>query len=903
MNLGTQVGHESLVESGPLQEVLPLVYVAAEEARRDCQATDALFLTYNVDLAFLEARLLGLCHAAGAAVTVIADADTWSPDVRAVRFAGRQYHVGLVATANAFHPKLALLAGPDRVLAIIGSGNLTLGGWQYNAELATVLRADRTAAPRALVDLRDVLSSLAEAAPLDPLALRAVRRCAGHLDRLVETAEIVDTGHRLAASWQGPIIDALPRGPVDELCLSAPFHDPAAAAVRELLDRFQPRRARIAVQPGWTALEPTKLAAVLDAYAEATGADVGVIRDEEDPGSGRYRHGKLIEWVIDRTRSALSGSPNLSVAALLRGAPAHGNFELAVVGPTVASLFPTGSSIDITEVPAIRVASGRSASELASPLITSVIDRDGGVTLRLARMTRPVDVEVSHLADQPDQWQTVYAVHAGCELVEVDVDTAGGSRIRLTWTNADGTPSWSSVHFVTDQRTAAARRGGAEGRSRSKRTKPSDLWGDDLSFLDAVMGDLSAVASELAARTSASAMASRSGDHVESEYTSAGEDDHHVEPWLWIQSETLARLGPGLAPYALALPSLGALDGWEPEWVDTVVPDTEDGLEGDTAENRQDQDPQVEAFEGGDVDHSKDDEYRRSRRRNWCERASQMTHLPVEVRLFALLVTVRLWLTGNWPANDLRSLQLISTQVGKLTVDGIPAQLATRVGSLSAIAVALMRGVVDTRSHDERTLVYNDLTGRAASLLKLAQPEVVERYLSTLVPMSKLDYWQGLVDDCIDAATTDDPFGDLDDDLALDFTITRPAVHLLSLEGNLTNPAHRALEIIGQVEDRQGVGVWAANTKGDWALVVWQKPDLVTVSKTGTTRVRWRHQRLTGLVGPASLASQTRLGEAQTIYDVASKPKFWCTDAAIAVLKSVGISDPIPPTFASETER
>ena len=56
-----------------------------------------------------------------------------------------------------------------------------------------------------------------------------------------------------------------------------------------------------------------------------------------------------------------------------------------------------------------------------------------------------------------------------------------------------------------------------------------------------------------------------------------------------------------------------------------------------------------------------------------------MDHLPVEVRLFALLVTVRLWLTGNWPANDLRSLQLISTQVGQLTVDG--AQPSSRRGS------------------------------------------------------------------------------------------------------------------------------------------------------------------------------------------------------------------------------
>jgi hypothetical protein len=157
-----------------------------------------------------------------------------------------------------------------------------------------------------------------------------------------------------------------------------------------------------------------------------------------------------------------------------------------------------------------------------------------------------------------------------------------------------------------------------------------------------------------------------------------------------------------VAPYTLALPSLGALDGWEPEWVDTVVPDSEEGLEGDTADNRQGREPHEEPPDGGEVDHSKDDEYRRGRRRNWCEKATRMDHLPVEVRLFALLVTLRLWQTGNWPADDLRSLQLISVQVGKLNIDGLPPQLAARVGSLTAIAIALIRGAIDARSHDER---------------------------------------------------------------------------------------------------------------------------------------------------------------------------------------------------------
>jgi hypothetical protein len=39
-------------------------------------------------------------------------------------------------TAGRWHPKLMLLQGPEGALAAIGSGNLTLGGWQYNSELS-----------------------------------------------------------------------------------------------------------------------------------------------------------------------------------------------------------------------------------------------------------------------------------------------------------------------------------------------------------------------------------------------------------------------------------------------------------------------------------------------------------------------------------------------------------------------------------------------------------------------------------------------------------------------------------------------------------------------------------------------------------------------------------------------
>jgi hypothetical protein len=117
------------------------------EASGDWDVEEALFLTFNADVAFLEHGVLGLCQSMGARVTVIADAGMWSPDPLAMKGAGTEYLVGLVSHSGAFHPKLTLLVGEDRVLALIGSGNLTMGGWQHNSELWNVLRAEDGQAP------------------------------------------------------------------------------------------------------------------------------------------------------------------------------------------------------------------------------------------------------------------------------------------------------------------------------------------------------------------------------------------------------------------------------------------------------------------------------------------------------------------------------------------------------------------------------------------------------------------------------------------------------------------------------------------------------------------------------------------------------------------------------------
>ncbi len=65
----------------------------------------------------------------------------------AVRRGGRSYVAGLASCSGAFHPKLVVIAGAERVTVAVGSGNLTMAGWQANHELWTVVHGGPTAAP------------------------------------------------------------------------------------------------------------------------------------------------------------------------------------------------------------------------------------------------------------------------------------------------------------------------------------------------------------------------------------------------------------------------------------------------------------------------------------------------------------------------------------------------------------------------------------------------------------------------------------------------------------------------------------------------------------------------------------------------------------------------------------
>lgn len=882
-------------------------WLADEEAVGDRQATEALLFTFNADLGFFEARLLGMLRATGARVTVLADARVWDPDTRAIRHAGRSYHLGLCATAAAFHPKFMLVLGPKRALAAVGSGNLTMGGWQYNAETLTVFTGDSTGMPTVFVDIRNMLQSLERTTTLDPIVTASLRRAVEALDTLLAEAPSVDTGHRVHASWDGPLIDALPTISVDELYLSAAFHDPAASAVARILDRLMPRHVDIAVQPGWTHLDPRTLQSVLDRYTAAHGATVRILQDPTSLGQdhARYRHGKLIEWVTDTgERYALTGSPNLSIRALALDPANGGNHEIAVTGPIPDSLFPGGEPIGADEIPILigpddeGTASHTEASE--SPVRLVSARTEAALTeVHLNRVTATeLPVEVSLRSDSPDHWTTLGTITPGHQTHVFRVAIPAGSRMRTLWRGDLDVAVPTPPVYVTEAERVLSRSVPTRHASRAHRAVAADLFGDDIALLDSLQNDLAAFAKDISnARqpTQSRDATSRDPDHDHTR----GLD--RSEPWLWLQDDTIRRYGPGLASWLLALPHLGtSLDSTaEVPWIDKINDDTEVGLEADnTAETTTEvakADPQEDAEVP--LDHSDHSERLKTARRRWAVKAATLApEVPMLSRIFILRLTLAFWTAGNWEIDDSEPLTLVRDLIAALDVtNDQPDELRDRVGAAAAVAIAVMRQRVDLITQRGRADTFRDAARLAKPLLTSMSENTVEGYTTGLSTargrsLSVVDVMQVVED-----LPGTDALGWL---TALmeshGYDITRPADNQVHIHGSFSTPEQIALDAVGRIEDLSPVALWASNDRGDWTLVVWSRPDLVTINyRKGSAR--WRHQHLSSLMGPAASAAALKRGGVHDLPGVLL-PKHKPSARAREVLQSVGLEgDPVPP--------
>ena len=828
----------------------PLTLLLEEEQHGDRQAEDILLLTYTSDLGFFEAFGLGAAQACGARVTVISDVRVSAPDPRAARRAGRTYLAAHAYCAGAFHPKLVLIAGPTRVTAAIGSGNATLAGWQANAELWTVLRGDAMSFPAAMRHLSEWLRGLPHLVRLSRGGAEAVNRGADHIDTVAASAGSPAADDvRLVSTSDGPILDQLPSGPVDELCVTAPFHDPGAVALRALVDRMRPQKLRIAYQAELAQLD----GAAIVALADEVDTELRV-----DPET-RYRHGKLVEWAVGESRTALTGSPNLSGAALLRGLADSGNCELGVISPVTNTLLPDGGTVHPSAVAdkrfAIRSRSG------GGPLLLGATRVEDGLHVLFARpLPTGGHLDLSHAASPPETWERAGEVAAGDLETARTIAADGGSRVRLVTTNDDGTPRYSNIVFVVDPARVAHRPGITSKHTPT--TRADDLF-DDPRLAERVFADLVALSDELPPPPPrAPAAAQPQSDTV----TARTDDD--LDGWERYLDECAGRVGHPLLRFALGLPALpgGEDAAFEPllkvAWAEETVSDTEVGLDDDNV----DEVAAEQETDQGEVptslpDLSGAEATVRRRYQRWADRLVGLSpRLGAPGRM--LVTRLMLWTAaaGAWDRDDHHWVTLLSQSLQSLGQANLPPQAEPQVGSLTAVALSVLRSMAPRLEHTEDTLAFESAADAVAHVLPAAENDYIDEYIQLLEPAFgfavNAEKIQAVAADVVQNDPVEDAYWTL---VERGRDAHRHGDRLLHVVGRFGNPLLIALEAVGAAQDAALVGAWASAISGKWALCVWQRPNLFTIEHSGGAHLRWRHYRLTGLVSPLGLAREKSL--------------------------------------------
>lgn len=672
---------------------------------------EVLIMGYTLDLVFLERYCVPIARGLGARVTVVGDAGQAVHAAVDVRYAGRSYQHGHANCRGAFHPKLVVLLGDEDVRIAVGSGNPTMSGWGHNHELWLVLRSTRQRGPLAQRDLAEWLADLPKVVAMPSWIDETVR----FVGQAVDPAELTDeaTGLRIIGNLRYSLLGRLPNEPVHSVRLTAPFFDARAEAVRAVVQRLRPDDVRVAVQPHLSSYDGQRL-------VDATAAVPTVLFDHlaED----RTSHGKLVEWVTgDGATIAMTGSANLSAAAMLLTTVNGGNCELVTTCLVQESLLPEGVTAPATMVQASNTLA---ATPGGKPVVLTLLGArrlpDVVVVELLASARTPITIETSPDGG-PGAWTPVHVLSPdtdGVITARFAVPEQLGGSVRA-FTVVGGERIVSAVVFLTDTARCLPR---DEKPDLPKLTRDYDLEEvfTDARLADRFNNDLVRLLGQVRERQATGVVPLRATGSAP-----AVADDDRWGHWL---QEVERTLGPALTrvvfPGALQLP-VDETTGWSfgSDTDDTELAEDEDAeaLDDDVVEVRSMVVPPTQR------------QRCRTWARGWVKAVSTEPRPPMFLRMAVARIYLNLLAAGVWGTGEEWRAEL-----GRLVRALVPTDDEDRnspgreldfLNSLTAVCLALLLQDANLHGGTPRDLIARATWTEASGWAAYADSQMIADYL------------------------------------------------------------------------------------------------------------------------------------------------------------------------------
>ena len=301
--------------------------------------TNAVILTHNIDFVFVQTVVLSAFRRSGhPTITVFADsgcaAESFAHQKGVLASLGVRYRVVPVEMDSGFrfHPKAIFLSGEQAATLLVGSGNLTFGGWRENGEVWTHFESGSDGAAPFLV-FRGYLEDVIERVALPEAVEAEIEEAFDRRSKFWLSREGSDADTLVGRVGSGPalmerMLDASGGDPVDELLVCAPYFDDDGIALRELVARVGANRTTVLCQAGRSTLQerawrPTAARAHLQSIDFSRPVSGGEERSA-------FLHAKFYGLRRENEVVVLAGSANCSRAALTVEGRA-GNAELMAV--------------------------------------------------------------------------------------------------------------------------------------------------------------------------------------------------------------------------------------------------------------------------------------------------------------------------------------------------------------------------------------------------------------------------------------------------------------------------------------------------------------------------------------------------------------------------------------------
>ena len=318
--------------------------------------TNVIVLTHNIDFVFVQTMVLPALRRCGnASLTIFADAQCTEESYQVQHLAldslGVRFRVVPVAMRPGFrfHPKAILLSGSNKGTLLVGSGNLTFGGWRENGEIWCRFDTD-VDGTRAFSAFRSYLDDIVALVPLGHNILSEVEESFDGKTRLWAT-QMEPSGRLIYRAAKGEsLLDqmsiAAGGAKPTAITVCSPYFDDHGDAVRSLSGKFG-SPVRVLCQTRRSGLSKEAANRIAD-VATLSAFDFHHIKINSEARQA-FVHAKWYALQTGDTVRVFLGSANCSRAALtIPGS--GGNAELLAIVEMTSKEFEEQFSAEIESI-------------------------------------------------------------------------------------------------------------------------------------------------------------------------------------------------------------------------------------------------------------------------------------------------------------------------------------------------------------------------------------------------------------------------------------------------------------------------------------------------------------------------------------------------------------------------